>query len=339
MTAPQIDSEFQVLPSWKVARPAIEVSSLVKTYGAVRALDGLSFSVEAGTIFVLLGPHGAGKSTAVKILNTLVRPDFGSAVVAGVDVLLEPAHVRRVIGCVAQKSGVELESTGRENLVLQGQLYGLRGGALKSRVAELLERFCLAEAAHLPARSYSGGMLRKLDIAMGLIHQPQVLFLDEPTTGLDSEARLDLWDEVSRLARRDGVTILLTTRDLEEADRLAKRLAIVDRGKLVVTGSAERLKRELFGDSVHVELPAPEPAGKVRIALERVGGFQNLVFEGRSLRIRTPHGAKAVPGIVGALELEGIKATSVQVSRPSLDDVYLKYTGRTFSEANSGAAG
>ncbi|HKV40856.1 MAG TPA: ATP-binding cassette domain-containing protein, partial [Blastocatellia bacterium] len=177
---------------------AIAVENLVKVYpGAVRALDGLSFAVDAGTIFALLGPNGAGKSTAVKILTTLSRPDSGSVSVAGLDVLKAPDSVRRAIGCVAQKSGVDQESTGRENLTLQGQLHGLGGRELKSRTGELLEQFGLSDAADRVARTYSGGMQRKLDLAMGLVHRPKVLFLDEPTTGLDPEARSDAWERIS----------------------------------------------------------------------------------------------------------------------------------------------
>ena len=207
---------------------AIQARDLTKTYKDVRALDGLSFSVEAGTMFGLLGPNGAGKSTTVKILTTLTRPDSGQASVAGVDVLASPDRVRRAIGLVAQRSGVDLEGTGRENLTLQGQVYGLRGAELPTRVGELLERFGLAEAADRVARGYSGGMQRRLDIAMGLIHRPRVLFLDEPTTGLDPEVRADMWAEIAHLSGSEGLTILLTTHYLEEADRLADRLAIVD---------------------------------------------------------------------------------------------------------------
>jgi ABC-2 type transport system ATP-binding protein len=232
---------------------AIQARDLTKTYGKdVRALDGLGFSVGAGTVFGLLGPNGAGKSTTVKVLTTLSLPDSGSARVAGVDVLAEPDRVRRSIGLVGQRSGVDLEATGRENLTLQGQVYGLRGAELRSRVGELLERFGLAEAADRVARGYSGGMQRRLDIAMGLIHRPQVLFLDEPTTGLDPEVRAGMWAEIAHLSAGEGLTILLTTHYLEEADRLAGRLAIVDRGRLVAEGSPDELKGELRGDAIHV---------------------------------------------------------------------------------------
>lgn len=316
---------------------AIEAHDLVKTYGGkVRALDGLSFGVEAGTIFGLLGPNGAGKSTTIKSLNTLSRPDSGSATVAGFDVLREPEKVRRAIGCVAQKSGVDTEATGRENLTLQGKIYGLRGQELKHRVEELLTRFRLAEAANAVARTYSGGMQRKLDIAMGLVHRPQVLFLDEPTTGLDPEARASLWEDIAKLSREDGITVLLTTHYLEETDQLAQRLAIVDHGKLVVEGAPEQLKGELFGDAIHIEFARAQTENQVREAFSRLDGIGEIRVEGHSLHARASQGATAVPGMLVALESAGLKVASVTVARPSLDDVYLRYTGRTFSEAEKG---
>jgi len=316
------------------AAPAIVARDLVKTYGGkVRALDGLSFEVEAGAIFALLGPNGAGKSTTIKILNTLSRPDSGSAHVAGIDVLAEPERVRSAIGCVAQKSGVDAEATGRENLTLQGRIYGMRGQNLKDRVSELLAHFNLSEAADLVARTYSGGMQRKLDIAMGLVHRPSVLFLDEPTTGLDPQARADLWEDISRLASDFGITVLLTTHYLEEADQLAARLAIVDRGKLVVEGTPDRLKGELMGDAIHIEFAHAETESDVREAVSHLAGIAEIVVDGQSLHARASQGATAVPGMLAALESKGLKVASVKVARPSLDDVYLRYTGRTFSEA------
>ncbi len=325
-------------------QPAIEVRDLHKTYpGDVRALDGLSFVVEPGTVFGLLGPNGAGKSTTVKILTTLSRPDSGEALVNGVDVVRHPDRVRRLIGCVAQKSGVDMEATGRENLTLQGQLYGMGGPVLKDRVAELLEAFGLSDAADRVTRTYSGGMQRKLDVAMGLVHQPTVLFLDEPTTGLDPEARAELWEEISRLAGEEGLTILLTTHYLEEADRLARRLAIIDRGRVVAQGTPEQLKGELAGDAIHVELADAAlhngMGGRVRSALGRLDGVREVVIDGRSLRARVDSGATALPVVLGALEAEGVKVASVTVARPSLDDVYLRYAGRSFSQADSEADG
>jgi ABC-2 type transport system ATP-binding protein len=312
---------------------AIEAADLVKTYPkGVTALDGLSFAVRGGTVFALVGPNGAGKSSAVKILTTLTQPDSGAATVAGIDVVAHPDRVRRAIGAVPQGSGVDVQATGRENLRLQGQLYGLRGRSLDGRVQELLERFGLQDAADRVARGYSGGMQRRLDIAMAMIHDPQVLFLDEPTTGLDPEVRADMWQQISRLAADQGKTVLLTTHYLEEADQLAARIAIVDRGRVVAAGTPDELKRELRGDAIHVELQAPAN-GPVHAALERVAGINEVAVEGRVLRARAADGGRAVPAVLQALELQGVEVASVRVARPSLDDVYLKHTGRTFEEA------
>jgi ABC-2 type transport system ATP-binding protein len=314
---------------------AIEARGLVKTYrGDVRALDGVSLAAETGSVFGLLGPNGAGKSTAVKILTTLSRPDAGEAFVAGHDVLRHPARVRLAIGCVAQKSGLDLQATGRENLFLQGRVYGMRGGALRSRAQELIERFGLSDAADRVVKGYSGGMQRKLDVAVGLMHRPQVLFLDEPTTGLDPEARVDMWSEIARLAGDEGLTILMTTHYLEEADSLARRLAIVDRGKVVAEGTPDELKGELRGDAIVVELEEQVLDGEVRRALDKVPELYDVAVEARTLRARADSGARSVPAVLAALEAEGVKVASVTVSRPSLDDVYLQYAGRAFSEAD-----
>ncbi len=313
----------------------IEVRGLVKTYGKdVRALDGLDLSVEAGSVFGLLGPNGAGKSTAVKVLTTLARPDAGEARVAGLDVVKDAAAVRRVIGVIAQKSGLDRAATGRENVRLQGHMYGMRGRALEERVSALLERLGLADAADRVAGKYSGGMQRRLDVAIGLVHSPQVLFLDEPTTGLDPEARAALWDEIERLIADEGLTILLTTHYLEEADRLARELVIVDKGKVVVAGSPEALKGELAGDALHIELTAPPLNGEVHRGLATVAGLREIALDGRTLRARADSGATAVPAVLAALESEGVGVAAVTVSRPSLDDVYLRYAGRAFSEAD-----
>lgn len=229
---------------------AIEARGLVKTYPApgkarIRALDGLTLGVRHGSIFALVGPNGAGKTTTVKILTTLATPDEGTAVIEGVDVIAAPAQARRVIGVVGQRSGADPAATGRENLVLQGHLYGMATKAAKDRAEELLDRFQLTEAAGRFVRTYSGGMQRRLDVALGLMHRPKVLFLDEPTTGLDPEARTAMWDEIIRVAESDKVTVLLTTHYLDEADRLASRLAVVDRGRVVAEGEPARLKRDL----------------------------------------------------------------------------------------------
>jgi ABC-2 type transport system ATP-binding protein len=314
---------------------AIEASNLRKTYpGHVRALDGLSFAVEAGTIFGLLGPNGAGKSTTVKILTTLSRPDSGEARVAGLDVVRHPERVRRAIGVVGQKHGLDPEATGRENLEMQAEIYGLRGRARRLRVGELLERFGLADAAGRIVKTYSGGMQRRLDVALGLVHRPKVLFLDEPTTGLDPEARAELWREIERLAGEEELTILLTTHYLEEADRLAAWLAIVDRGRVVAEGTPEQLKSELRGDTVHVEL-VESSNGSVVAALQNLPGLSGLSVDGRLLRARAENGAAAVPSVLAALERSGLQVASATVARPSLDDVYLRYAGRSFEQADT----
>jgi ABC-2 type transport system ATP-binding protein len=302
----------------------VEAHNLVKTYPPdVRALDGLSLAIAPGEIFGLLGPNGAGKSTAIKILTTLARPDSGEATVAGHDVRRHPDRVRRAIGVVAQKSGTDPLATGRDNLLLQGHLYGMRGAALRSRVEELLARFGLADAAGRAAKTYSGGMQRRLDVAIGLVHRPEVLFLDEPTTGLDPEARAALWHEIGRLSA-EGLTILLTTHYLEEADRLADRVALVDKGRVVVSGTPGELKGELRGDAVHVELRVDG------VALTELPGVRDVSVNGRLLSARADDGAAAVPEVLAALDRAGLPVAAVTVARPSLDDVYLRHVGRRF---------
>jgi ABC-2 type transport system ATP-binding protein len=323
--------------------PALEAVDLVKSYPAgrkkppLRALDGLTFTVPEGVVLGLLGPNGAGKSTTVKILTTLSRADSGTARVAGYDVIRSQDLVRRSIGYVPQKSSSDPMATGVENLVLSGRIYGLSRSAALRRAAELLERFDLVEAGGRAVKTYSGGMQRKLDVALGLVHRPRVLFLDEPTTGLDPEARADLWNEVGRLSGDEGLTVLLTTHYLEEADRLADQLAIVDHGKIVAEGTPEALKAELRGDSVQVELVDPDLDGSVRALLRGLSGVGEIVVEGNVLRARVDQGATAVPAVLGALEDKAIPVVSVTVSRPSLDDVYLQHTGRSFRVAEEAA--
>ena len=320
-----------------IARPAIEAVELVKTYpGNVQALKGVSFSVKSGAVFALLGPNGAGKSTIVKILTTLSRPNAGRASIMGHDVVGESERVRRLIGVVGQKSAVDLEATTAENLRLQGQLYGLSSGELRRRVSGLLERFNLADAHKRIARTLSGGMQRKLDVAMGLIHQPQVLFLDEPTTGLDPEARADMWREIAKLSREDGLTVLLTTHYLEEADHLAQRVAIIDHGQIVIEGAPDELKAELRGDAIQVELADVTLEATIHAALGGLdGALREVVVEGRSLRARVDSGASALPAVLAALDAASIRVSTATVARPSLDDVYLRHTGRAYAETEN----
>jgi len=309
---------------------AIVADELRKQYGEIQALDGVSFAVREGEVFALLGPNGAGKSTTVRILTTLTKPDSGSATVAGHDVVRHPDRARRALGYVPQESGIDREATGRENLTLQGRIYGMRGPELTQRVDELLELVGLADAADRIVRGYYGGMKRRLDIALGLVHRPSVLFLDEPTTGLDPEARVAMWAEVQRLAAQESLTILLTTHYLEEADQLADRLAIVSRGRIIVEGTPEELKRGLQGELVTVELQNGQVDDAVAV-VERFEGARETAADGQQVRTRVPNGAQAIPALLSALEGSGIGVASVATSRPSLDDVYLHYTGRDFS--------
>jgi ABC-2 type transport system ATP-binding protein len=316
---------------------AIVAEGLEKRYGDVQALAGVSFRVRAGEVFALLGPNGAGKSTTVKVLTTLTRLDGGRGEVAGHDVRREADAVRRSIGYVPQSSGVDRDATARENLLLQGRVQGLGGHELKARVDELLGLLGIADPADRVVRGYSGGMKRRLDVALGLVHRPQVLFLDEPTTGLDPEARASMWEELSALARRESLTILLTTHYLEEADQLADRLAIVSRGRVVVEGTSEGLKQGLEGEVVEVEIAngAVEDAAAIVRALDEV---REVTLSGRRLRSRVVDGARAVPTILAALDGRGVGVEAVTMQRPTLDNVYLHYTGREFSAEDEAGA-
>ena len=307
---------------------AIEADGLVKSYPkGVTALDGLSFAVAAGSVFALLGPNGAGKSTAVKILTTLAQAGRGQRRrVAGIDVIANPDRVRRTIGVVAQGSAVDIQATGRENLRLQGQIYGdPRAGRSRPRAQELLERFGLADAADRIARGYSGGMQRRLDIAMALVHDPAVLFLDEPTTGLDPEVRAEMWAEIARLADKKGKSVLLTTHYLEEADQLAERIAIVDRGKVVAQGTPDELKRELRGDAIHVDLER-EYNGTVSRALtdlavgpRRIG---RRAHAARPRRRRRPRGAARARSARVPRRRGDVRAGGAPVARRRLSQVH-----------------
>jgi ABC-2 type transport system ATP-binding protein len=310
----------------------IEASELVKTYPPeIRAVEGVSLSIPAGTIFGLLGPNGAGKSTTMRMLCTLTRPTSGTARVAGIDVLTDPLQVRRRIGVVTQRGGADREATGRENLLLQGHFHGLHGADLKRRVDAMLERFELAAAADRLVKTYSGGMQRRLDVAMGLLHDPQVLFLDEPTTGLDPEARVEMWHDIAGLAQREQMTILLTTHYMEEADRLASELAIIDRGQIVARGTPSDLKAGLQGDAIQVDLA--EPASSAGQTLRAIEGVSDISVEGPTLRARARDAGAAVPTVLAALERDGHTVASVTFSRPSLEDVYLRHAGRAFHAA------
>ena len=323
------------------ATRAVAACELRKSYGGrgseVRALDGMSFTAEAGTVFALLGPNGAGKTTTVRILTTLSRPDAGRAVVAGIDVLKRPARVRSVIGTVSQHSGAVGLLTGYENLVLQGRVYGMSRRELRRRAAELLDQFGLAEAAGRQVRTYSGGMRRRLDVATALVHRPAVLFLDEPTTGLDPEGRADLWAVLTGLSAQTGTTILVTTHYLEEADKFAAKIAITDRGRIVAEGTSDQLKARLQGDSVLLELGDTGQVEQAEKALAQVPQVRQTTADGALVRARVADGPRALPAVLAGLEADAVPVLSVTVARPSLDDVYLHYAGRSFGQAEGSA--
>lgn len=314
---------------------AIIVENLAKTYrNGVQALSGVSFQVHPGEIYGLLGPNGAGKSTTVRILATLTQPDSGRAVVAGHDVQREPQAVRRRIGYVAQASGVDKYATGRENLTLQAHLERVPASEMSERIPRLLEWVGLTEAADRLVNTYSGGMKRRLDIAMGLVHDPVVLFLDEPTTGLDPETRTALWQDLERLKVEQNLAVLLTTHYLDEADQLCDRLAIVDHGKIVVEGTPAELKSRIQGDTVELDIEG-QPANFVPL-LGRLDGVLEVIPNGSTIVVRVEQGATAIPALVTTLEREGGGVRSVSLSRPSLDDVYLHHTGHRFIATGTG---
>ncbi len=322
------------------ATAMVEVDQLVKVYpGGTRAVDGISFRVARGEFLGFLGPNGAGKTTTIRILATLLRPTSGRAHVAGLDVVTHAAAVRRRIGFATQTVTIDQMATGRENLALIGHLHGMSGAELGPRVDELLELMGLTEAASKLAGTYSGGMRRRLDLASALVHRPDVLFLDEPTEGLDPQSRLALWDELVRI-NRAGTTMVLTTRYMEEADRLCERLAIIDHGKIVAEGSPDELKRGIGADSVTLRLVPPGSAGDVdtdalaaaRSAVtRRLDGLVAIsAIEETTDGIRlSVHGAdELAPEILRRIDVDGVRVYGMSMAGPSLDDVFLKHTGR-----------
>jgi ABC-2 type transport system ATP-binding protein len=318
---------------------AIETRSLRKEFaGGVVAVDGIDLRVAEGRIFGFLGPNGAGKSTTVRMLTTLVRPTSGSAWVAGLDVVADAHQVRRRIGVALQDAGLDAMATGRELLVLQARLHGLSGPAPGRQAAELLELVGLTEAADRRVKTYSGGMKRRLDLASALVHGPSVLFLDEPTAGLDPASREAVWDEVQRLNHDDGITVFLTTQYLEEADRMAHQLAIIDRGRIVAEGTPHELKRSVGADMVTVEVPADKvPAA--RRALAACDGVVDARAEEAGITLFVTDGTKAAAQAIRLLDRAGIGVSSVSVSAPTLDEVFLRATGFRLEGAGAGQTG
>ncbi|MFZ9841021.1 MAG: ATP-binding cassette domain-containing protein [Candidatus Nanopelagicales bacterium] len=312
---------------------AISATDLVKTYpkGKVRALDGLSLSVQEGTVLGVLGPNGAGKTTCVRVLSTLLKPDSGSAMVAGVDVIKHPDQVRRLIGLSGQYAAVDESLTGWDNLVMFGRLYHLSHSAAKQRATELLEQFKLTDSAKRAITTYSGGMRRRLDLAAALIVKPKVLFLDEPTTGLDPRGRLDMWDVIKNLVA-GGTTLLLTTQYLEEADQLADRIAVIDHGKVIANGTSDELKTQVGGEKLEVTVN-PSSLMATKAALELIAGHDAIVDEQfNRVAVAVTGGSSALTEVVRALDSREIQIVDLALKRPSLDDVFLALTGHVAEE-------
>jgi len=295
----------------------------------VEAVRGVDLSVKEGEIFGFLGPNGAGKTTTLRMLATLITPDGGEATIAGADLLKNPGEVRRRIGYVAQGGSTWDESTAREELVLQARLYGVGKAEAQRRAARALDSFQLSEYADRRTKTYSGGQRRRVDIALGIIHEPKVVFLDEPTTGLDPQSRAHMWDEIRRL-RAEGMTVFITTHYLEEADALCDRISIMDHGEIVVEGTVDELKREVAGDVVTLGLTEP---GKAERLLSGAEFVHNIEVVPDGLRLFVDDGAAAIPHILRTLDHEAIVLGSIELHRPSLDDVFLTRTGRTLRES------
>ena len=313
-------------------RNGIEVERLVRLFkGDIHAVDGIDLEVAPGEIYGFLGPNGAGKSTTVHMLTTLLPPTSGRAVVAGYDVVRDGPKVRKSIGAALQEAALDPLLTGREHLRLQTALHDLPRTERRARTGELLERVGLTQAADRKVKGYSGGMKRRLDLALALVHRPRILFLDEPTTGLDPQSRTALWDEVARLARSDGVTVFLTTQYLEEADVLADRVGIIDHGRIVAEGTPAQLKAEIARPTVEARPHEPSEKGAIAVVLERFG--EPMPCTEGSVAVRLEHGEEELADIVRALDAEGLRVARIHLHEPTLDDVFLAKTGRSLEGA------
>lgn len=315
---------------------AVDAAGLVKSFGATRALRGIDLQVPRGVVYGLLGPNGAGKSTVVRILATLLRPDAGTATVDGIDVVRDPAGVRGRIGLAGQYAAVDEYLTGRENLMMFGRLAGLRKAVARQRAAELLERFDLQGAADRPSKGYSGGMRRRLDLAASLASRPPILFLDEPTTGLDPRSRLGMWDVINELVG-DGTTVLLTTQYLEEADRLAERIAVIDHGRVIAEGTPAELKARVGGEALEVAVATDALVEPVRAIIASVASEEVFVEpERRRVRAAVADGPVALGHVAGAIAAAGIATEELGLHRPTLDEVFLALTGRPVDDPPAG---
>ena len=307
---------------------AVQTEGLRKSFGSTKALDGLDLAVPEGTILGLLGPNGAGKTTAVRILTTLLIPDAGRAVVAGVDVLAQPTKARRLMGLTGQFAAVDDYLTGRENLIMFGRLYHLSRAEAKRRADELLEHFDLPDAAGRLAKTYSGGMRRRLDIASSLVSQPPVLFLDEPTTGLDPRSRLGMWQVIEDLVR-DGTTMLLTTQYLEEADQLAHSIAVIDAGRVIAEGTSNDLKAQVGGTRLVLVIESTQDVARAVEIMRKVGDGTEPTLEGPAVCVPVTEGAGVFAEVVRNLDAASVRIADLGLRRPTLDDVFLRLTGHS----------
>jgi ABC-2 type transport system ATP-binding protein len=309
-----------------VPDPVVRVEGVVHAFGRTVALDGVDLEVPPGIVYGLLGPNGAGKTTLIRVLSTLLRPTSGRVEVAGVDVLADPTGARARVGLAGQFAAVDAYLTGRENVEMVGRLYGLRAGAARARADEVLVRFGLADAADRRVGTYSGGMRRRLDLAASLVGRPQVMFLDEPTTGIDPRSRMDVWELVEDLVR-GGTTVLLTTQYLEEADRLAQRIAVIDAGRIVSEGTADELKSRVAGSVLEVHVPAADRSRAAELLARLAGEAPTTDVAGTALRIPARDGGATLVAVVRTLSDAGITPDDVALHRPTLDDAFLALTG------------
>jgi ABC-2 type transport system ATP-binding protein len=315
----------------------IRVNNLVKVYenNSVPAVREISFEVKEGEFFGFLGPNGAGKSTTIKILTTLMPKSSGTVSIAGLDLEKEPQKIRRLIGVQSQETALDLDLTGHENLMLQGHLQHMSSQTLEKRVNELLNLVSLEDVAYRRAAFYSGGMKKRLDLATSLIHNPKILFLDEPTTGLDPQSRVAIWSYLKRLNKEGGITIFLTTQYLEEADKLCDRLSIIDHGQIVAQGTPEEMKREISADAVSLTIAngrdvadSHHPIATAKQVLSKIGDITEIIDSENGLTVYGKNGAFMVPEIIRALDKAEVRISSINISSPTLDDVFLKHTGR-----------